>query len=115
MSRLLIILASAISLMGLWYTFEKARKPGWLCLIPFLNAYVLIQIAGKPWWYFLLLFVPLVNLVVAAMILIAVAHNFKQETLFAVGLFILPFAFWPILGFGEAKYEPMAEFEPILE
>jgi hypothetical protein len=115
MSKLIAIIAAVIAMMGLWRTFEKAGKPGWLSLIPFLNFYLLIEIAGKPWWYFLLLFIPIVGLIVYAMILIAIAHNFKEETLFAVGLFLLPFIFWPILGFGPADFKPLAEFEPVRE
>lgn len=38
-----------------WKLFKKAGREGWEAIIPFYNQYVLVQIAGLNWWYFLLL------------------------------------------------------------
>jgi hypothetical protein len=89
---------------GMWKVFTKAGQPGWACIIPIYNLYVLTQIVGRPWWWLLLYFIPLVNLVIAVMISIDVAKSFGQSVAFAVGLILLPFVFYPILGFGDAKY-----------
>lgn len=53
----LIVLVLAVSILytiGLWKLFKKAGKNGWEAIIPFYNTYVLIQIAGLNWWYFLI-------------------------------------------------------------
>ena len=34
--------------------FKKAGEDGWKAIIPFYNIFVLIQIAGLNWWYFLI-------------------------------------------------------------
>lgn len=34
--------------------FKKAGEDGWKAIIPFYNVFVLIQIAGLNWWYFLI-------------------------------------------------------------
>lgn len=40
--------------IALWKLFKKAGKNGWEAIIPFYNTYVLIEIAGLNWWYFLI-------------------------------------------------------------
>ena len=51
----IILLAAAIViLIGEAKLFKKAGKPGWAVIVPFYNTYVLIEIAGLNWWYFLI-------------------------------------------------------------
>jgi uncharacterized membrane protein YoaK (UPF0700 family) len=89
---------------GMWMTFTKAGKPGWGVLVPIYNVILMCDIAGKPWWWLLLLFIPLVNLVVAVMLSIAIAERFGKGVGFGLGLAFLGFIFYPILGFGDAEY-----------
>ncbi len=89
---------------ALWKVFTKAGKPGWACLIPIYNIIVLLEIAGKPAWWFILFLIPLVNLVVGILVSISIAQNFGKGTGFALGLVFLPFIFYLILGFGDAQY-----------
>lgn len=89
---------------GMWKMFEKAGKPGWACLVPIYNAFVILQIAGKPAWWFLLFLIPVVNLVVAIIVMIEVARRFGKGPGFGLGLAFLGFIFIPILGFGDAQY-----------
>jgi hypothetical protein len=91
-------------LAGFWKTFEKAGKPGWACLIPIYNVFVLLNIARRPAWWFVLLLIPFVNIIVALMIAIDVARNFGKGTGFGLGLFLFGFVFYPILGFSDARY-----------
>jgi hypothetical protein len=97
---------SVLVIAGFWKTFTKAGEPGWAILVPIYNAIVLLKIAGKPAWWFLLFLVPVVNLVVGIMVAIALANNFGKGAGFGVGLALLPFVFYPILGFGSAEYGP---------
>ena len=99
---------------GLWKVFEKAGQPGWAAIIPIYNLYVLTQIAGKPWWWLLLCFIPLVNVVIFFLLSMAVAANFGKDVAFAVGLFFLGFIFYPILGFGSAVYKPTSATPPMM-
>ena len=48
----------------MWKVFVKAGKPGWTSIIPIYNAYVLLQIVGKPWWWLILMLIPIVNVVI---------------------------------------------------
>lgn len=102
----LIPLAIGVGIIaGVWKTFVKAGYPGWAALIPIYNFYILLKIAGKPAWWLLLMFVPLVNLVIAFMVAIAVAKSFGKGTGFGIGLTLIGFIFYPILGFGDAVYQ----------
>ena len=91
---------------GMWKVFVKAGQPGWAILIPIYNVYVLLKAAGKPGWWLLLMLIPLVNLIVAIIAIVALAERFGKGGGFAVGLIFLPFIFYPILGFGGAQYSP---------
>lgn len=105
MVALIIQLAIMVFLIvAMWKVFSKAGQPGWACLIPFYNIIVLLKIAGKPGWWLVLFLVPLVNLVISIIMTLGVARNFAKGGGFAVGLILLPFIFYPILAFGDAKY-----------
>ena len=88
--------------------FEKAGKPGWGAIVPIYNIVILLEIAGKPIWWFILFFIPFVNFIVVILISIEVAKNFGKGTGFGLGLAFLGFIFYPILGFGDAKYQGRA-------
>lgn len=97
-----------ISIVALWKLFTKAGQPGWASIVPIYNQIVLIDIAGKPIWWFLLMFVPVVNIVISIMIYVGLAKNFGRGTGTVVGLIFLPFIFLLILAFGSAEYQPDA-------
>jgi len=97
----------ALIIAGAWKVFTKANQPGWGCLVPIYNAYLTLKIAGKPAWWLILFFIPVVNVVVAIIASIALAKNFGKDAGFGVGLGLLPFVFYPILGFGSAQYAPV--------
>jgi hypothetical protein len=103
----LVILIVVIA--GVWKVYEKAGEPGWACIVPIYNAIVFLRIVGRPWWWIFLLLVPLLNLVIAIMCTIDLARYFGKGGGFAVGLILLGFIFYPILGFGDAEYEGPGE------
>lgn len=101
---LLQLAVIVVVIVGFWQVFVKAGKPGWACLIPIYNIIVLLEIVGKPIWWIVLFFIPLVGLVMAFLVNIALAERFGKGAGFGVGLTLLPFIFFPILGFGNAGY-----------
>lgn len=90
---------------GLWKTFTKAGQPGWAAIVPIYNLYILCKIAGRPGWWLLLIFIPLVGLIFGIILSIDVAKSFGKGVGFGIGLALLGFIFIPILGFGEAQYQ----------
>lgn len=51
---LIAIAALVVIIIGEVKLFQKAGKPGWAAIVPFYNTYVLVEIAGLNWWYFLI-------------------------------------------------------------
>jgi uncharacterized protein DUF5684 len=98
------LVLALIAIIAWWKVFTKAGHPGWACLIPIYNLYILIKIAGKPGWWIILFLVPVVNFVIAIIVHIGVANNFGKSALFGLGLAFLPFIFYLILAFGDAQY-----------
>ena len=90
---------------ALWKVFTKAGHPGWAALVPIYNGIVLLQIAGRPLWWFILFFIPFVNFIVAIVVAMDVARAFGKSAGFGLGLAFLSPVFYPILGFGSAQYE----------
>jgi hypothetical protein len=88
----------------MWRIFVKAGKPGWAAIIPIYNYLVQLEILGRPWWWLLLMFVPLVNFVIGIIIIFDLAKVFGKSTGFGFGLLFLSFIFIPILAFGDARY-----------
>ncbi len=109
MGAVLVILYLALAVLyiaAFWKVFTKAGKPGWAILIPIYNLIVMLEIAGKPWWWILLIiFVPIANIVMSIWMINLISLSYGKGTGFTLGLLFLPFIFWPILGFGSAKYE----------
>lgn len=102
--------------IGMWKTFTKAGRPGWAAIVPFYNIWVLVDIVGRPTWWFAAIvaanlfgsfipFIGLASLVLLIIIALDMAKSFNKGTGFGVGLAFLPFIFYPILGFGSATYQ----------
>lgn len=92
-------------LFCMWRIYVKAGKPGWAAIIPIYNILVQLEILGRPWWFLLLMLVPLVNVVIGIMLLFDLAKVFGKGTGFGFGLLFLPFIFIPILALGDATYK----------
>lgn len=100
----LSLVLTIISIVAMWKIFEKAKEPGWTSIVPIYNLYVLFKIVWGKGWYFLLLLIPIVNIVIAIMHVFKLAKCFGKSTGFGFGLLFLPFIFTLILAFGNDKY-----------
>lgn len=95
-----------LAVISMWKIFTKAGEPGWAAIVPIYNFIVLLKIAGKPAWWIVLMLIPFVNIVIAIMVCISLAHNFGKSTGFGIGLAFLGVIFGPMLAFGDARYQP---------
>lgn len=99
-----VLLFLLVLIASIWKVFVKAGQAGWKSLVPFYNFFVLLQIAGCPSWWFLMFFIPLVNLYFMVVMYIRLAEKFGKSVLFGFALCFLGFIFFPILAFGSATY-----------
>jgi hypothetical protein len=94
-----------VLIIGLWKVFEKAGQPGWACIVPIYNIYILMKIVGKPGWWVVLYFIPFVNFVIGIIVAISLAKAFGRSAAFGVFLlFFLSIIGYLILGFGNDRY-----------
>lgn len=93
-----------ISVVAMWKMFEKADEAGWKSIIPIYNLYILFKIAWGKGWMFLLLFVPVVNIVIAIMFDIKLAKSYGGGIGMILLCIFLPTIAQLILGFGSAEY-----------
>lgn len=103
-SPLLVIvylIFAVLMIVSLWKVFDRAGYPGWGAIVPIYNWYIMLEIAGKPIWWLLLFFVPIVNIVIVIIVSIGIAEHFGRSAGFGVGLALLPIIFYPILAFTE--------------
>src|SRR4051812_39144771 len=91
---LFCIAVTIIVIVGQWKAFEKAGQPGWACIIPIYNMYIMLKIAGKPTWWLLLFLVPFVNIVIAIWVTNMISKSFGKDEGFTIGLILLGFIFW---------------------
>jgi hypothetical protein len=106
-----------IQLLGMAKVFKKAGKPAWAVIVPFYNLFLMAQIAGRPDSWGIILCVsfiipyigPIIGSVFLIIISIDIAKNFGKGPAYGVGLWLLPFIFYPMLGFGDANYSIMAQ------
>ena len=88
-----------------WKLFKKAGKPGWACIIPFYNLYVLFDIIYGKGVKFLLLLVPILNVIISVAVSIRTSQVFGKGTGLGVLNLFFPFVVLPILAFGDAEYK----------
>lgn len=122
---LFLLVLLIIELVGKWQVYKKMGLAPWKCLIPFYSTYLEF---GKVWeskyfavWmvlyilylvtpgffdrglgFFLRLFVLVISValfVVNFILCLKFSHAFHAGIGMAVGLFFLPFIFFPVLGF----------------
>ena len=116
---LFVVAVYVITVIGLWKMYVKAGRPGWAAIIPVYNWWVWVEIIERPRWWFwvlvgsvLLSWVPIVGIVLSIAMFVLyqlgcldMAKRFGQGTGYGIGLWLLPFVFAPILGFGSARFQ----------
>ena len=94
----------ALQVASLWVIFRKAGEPGWAAVIPIYNLFVLVRVAGFSWWWFLLLWIPILNLIAVFAIPFGLSRRFGHGAAFGLGLLFLPLIFYPVLAFGGSHH-----------
>lgn len=98
---LVLILIITVSL---WAIFKKAGKPGWAAIVPIYSQYVFSEITLGNGLFFLLYYIPYLNVVVPFIFGFTLASAFNKSKLFALGLVFLPFIFYPMLAFSSDSH-----------
>lgn len=78
---------------------EKTNtENGWWAWIPILNVLLMLNIARKPLWWILLMLIPLVNIVIAIIVLVEICKARGKSPLLVIGM-IIPAVNFVVLGY----------------
>lgn len=99
-----IVLFVIILFEAQWKIFTKAGREGWAVFVPVFNVIVMLEIVRKPTWWVILFLIPFVNIIFVIWISNLLSKSFGKDESFTIGMVLLPFIFYPILGFGDATY-----------
>lgn len=92
---LFFLVIQVIHFLGTWKLYIKADRKAWEALIPIYNGIILMKIIRRPWWWLILLFIPIVNLLMFAVVWVETIRSFgKYKTVdsflavLTIGLYI---------------------------
>lgn len=141
MSFFFVALA-VLEIVGAWFTYEKADIPGWKCIIPFYDSYVLadrvanddiaawlvvcqavttigsvMMQADAPLVAELMTILTLVagigTIVLECIVYDKLSQGFGHGAGYVVGLLLLPVVFYPILGFSRTEKFDARRITPV--
>lgn len=89
-----------------WKMFVKAKQPGWAIIIPIYNIYIILKIVGRPGWWVILYFIPLVNIIIHLIVSLDLAKSFNRSSAFGIFfLWLFSVIGYLVLGFGKSAYQ----------
>jgi Family of unknown function (DUF5684) len=104
-NSLIAVAVYVLMVIALWRVFTKAGYPGWLAIIPIVNAIYVVKVAGYSGWMTLLYLIPIVNIIFHIIVSIRLGRAFGHGWFFS---FVLLVVFWIIgyliVGFSDDKY-----------
>lgn len=109
LSIVISLILAVISIAGYYRIFEKAGEKGWKAIIPVYNLYIMFKITFGKGIMFLLLLIPVVNVVFDIWYAVKLAKVFDRGVGTIIGIIFVPFVFIPILGFGKAEYKGISD------
>ena len=74
------LLVQIIHFLGTWKLYKKAGRKQWEAAVPVYNAIVLMKIIGRPTWWTILLFIPIINLIIFPVIWVETLRSFGKRS-----------------------------------
>ncbi|WP_242157833.1 signal peptidase I [Aestuariivivens sediminis] len=66
--------------LGTWKLYLKAGRKPWEAFVPIYNGIILMKIINRPWWWVILMFLPIVNLIMFIVIWVETARSFGRNS-----------------------------------
>ena len=89
-----ILIIQVIHGLGTWKLYIKAGRKAWEAFVPVYNGVVLMKIINRPWWWVILLFLPIVNLIMLMVVWVETARSFGKNTYLDTFLAIVTLGFY---------------------
>ncbi|OAB26253.1 signal peptidase I [Flavobacterium fryxellicola] len=74
------LIVQIVHFLGTWKLYESAGRKRWEAAIPVYNAIVLLKIIGRPTWWTVLLFLPIINLIIFPVIWVETLRSFGKRS-----------------------------------
>ena len=74
------LIVQIVHFLGTWKLYEAAGRKRWEAAIPVYNAIVLMKIIGRPTWWTILLFIPIINLIMFPVIWVETLRSFGKRS-----------------------------------
>jgi len=88
------LIIQVIHFLGTWKLYQKAGRQSWEALVPIYNAYILTKIINRPWWWIILLFIPIINLMMFPSFWVETVRSFGKEKTGELFLVVFTFGFY---------------------
>ena len=75
-----LLILQIIHGLGTWKLYVKAGRKAWEAFVPIYNAVVLMKIISRPWWWVIIMFLPIVNLIMIPATWVETARAFGKDT-----------------------------------
>ncbi|GGD03072.1 signal peptidase I [Hyunsoonleella pacifica] len=89
-----LLIIQIIHGLGTWKLYIKAGRQAWEAFVPIYNGVVLMKIINRPWWWVILLFLPIVNLIMLMVVWVETARSFGKNTYLDTFLAIVTLGFY---------------------
>lgn len=89
-----ILVIQLIHFLGTWKLYVKAGRKAWEAAIPIYNGVILMKIINRPWWWVILLFIPIINLLMFPVVWVETIRSFGKSSLLDTWLVILTLGFY---------------------
>ena len=74
------LLVQIVHFLGTWKLYEAAGRKKWEAAVPVYNAIVLMKIIGRPSWWTILLFMPIINLIIFPVVWVETLRSFGKRS-----------------------------------
>jgi len=75
-----LLILQIIHGLGTWKLYVKAGRQAWEAFVPVYNAVILMKIISRPWWWVILMFLPIVNLIMIPAAWVETARAFGKDS-----------------------------------
>ena len=80
--------------LGTYRLYSSAGFKSFAAFIPIYNALVLMRLINRPWWWVILLFIPIVNIMMFPVIWIETCKNFGKKSWTSIFLVLITFGLY---------------------
>jgi signal peptidase I len=89
-----LMILQVIHGLGTWKLYIKAGRKAWQAFVPVYNAVILMKIISRPWWWVILMFLPIVNLIMIPAVWVETARAFGKDSKLDAVLCIVTLGFY---------------------